>query len=98
MPAERSETLSRNRPGAFMAAGYLTLFFALPSGAAGWAAAWGIDAWFGLGSSRPIWFLPLWCGGVFLLSVLNSRRIARGGASRPERERPEAEDSFRRAA
>jgi hypothetical protein len=38
-----------------------TGFIALPAGLMGWVAASGMDFIFEMQSSKPIWWLPLWC-------------------------------------
>lgn len=39
----------------------LTLITALPTGLMGWAAASALDSAISMNSSRPLWFLPVWC-------------------------------------
>ncbi len=55
----------------FVVAARMTLSLALPTGLMGWAAASLMDSGIGLHSSRPMWFLPLWCLWFFLIAYFH---------------------------
>ncbi|MFC1491093.1 hypothetical protein ACFLQ0_00685 [Nitrospinota bacterium] len=84
----------------FAGAGYLTLTLALPAGAAGWAAAYGMDALFGWESGKPVWILPLWCVWFFWYFVHHAKGepSLKGAAEAPHRMNPKKPRNLRRVA